>query len=82
MAIPPMWKWAVGETSTASVERSRPTAWQRSTMPGNWRSTSPAPRCETSIQTPPFGVPLPAATSRYPARATTSRVARSMRWGS
>src|SRR5438034_2239107 len=76
ITTPPIMKWAVGPTSTGPRARSRPKSRQRLTMPLKVLSTTSAPRCETSIHTPPLGVPRPALISRKEARATRSRVER------
>src|SRR3989441_1128226 len=81
ITTPPIMKWVVGPTSTGPRARSRPKSRQRLTIPRKFVSTTSAPRWETSIQTAPFGVPRPSATSRNAARATRSRVERSIRLG-
>src|SRR5215213_3861546 len=50
---PPMWKWAVGETSMGPLARSLPMMRLREVIPGKRCSTSSAPRCEMSSITPP-----------------------------
>ena len=82
MTTPPIMKWVVGPTSTGPRARSRPKSRHRLTIPRKFRSTNSAPRWETSIHTPPLGVPRPSLISRNEARDTRSRVERSMRAGS